>query len=192
MMMSGSTKRPLWAGSVAAVVVGCLAYWAGAADNGKKPGPPPLKLDLGAPLLLDAPKKKTEVKPDDRIVADNESCYVCHGNYREEEMVLQHARANVGCVKCHGASLAHRDDEDNITPPDIIFGRKTIDKGCKTCHDEHDVAAKKVVAKWQERCPGKKAEDLVCTDCHGKHRLERRTVRWDKDTRALITGKEKK
>ena len=47
--------------------------------------------------------------------------------------------------------------------------------------------AKKVIAAWQEKCPAKThVEDLLCTDCHGDHRLKVRTVRWDKHTRKLI------
>ena len=154
----------------------------------EKPGDlPPLKIDRAAPLLLEEPKRSDSENPADRIVADNEACYVCHGNYRDEPMALWHARVNVGCVKCHGPSLAHRDDEDNTTPPDIMFPADKIDTACKTCHDSHDVPPRKVLARWKERCPSKtNPDDVVCTDCHGQHRLESRTVRWDKTTRQLL------
>ena len=36
-------------------------------------------------------------------------------------MVAVHAKENVGCMKCHGASRAHRNDEDNVTAPDKMF-----------------------------------------------------------------------
>jgi hypothetical protein len=144
--------------------------------------PAPLVVDKTAPLLLDggagaAAKKK---------VADNESCYVCHGNYRTESMVQQHAVENIGCVKCHGDSFDHRGDEDNITPPDIMFSLVDIDKQCKTCHDTHDASATKVIECWQTKCPARtNPRDMVCTDCHGEHRLKFRTVWWDKKTRQL-------
>jgi hypothetical protein len=176
-------------------VLVCL-YWA-AADRrssltssifaAEKPGLPPLKIDRGVPLLLEEPKRNESENPADRIVADNEACYVCHGNYRDEPMALWHARVNVGCVKCHGPSLAHRDDEDNTTPPDIMFPTDKVESACKACHDSHDVAPRKVLARWKERCPAKtNPDDVVCTDCHGQHHLENRTVRWDKATRQLL------
>jgi formate-dependent nitrite reductase cytochrome c552 subunit len=112
---------------------------------------------------------------------------VCHANYEGEKMVVVHGAENVGCMDCHGKSYAHRDDENNITPPDIMFPPDVIDESCEECHETHDVAAGKVVARWQERAlAGKALEAMVCTDCHGEHRLKLRTVRWDKRTRELI------
>jgi predicted CXXCH cytochrome family protein len=102
-------------------------------------------------------------------------------------MVLAHAKEGTGCVDCHGQSYAHRNDEDNITPPDTMFAHEDIAKNCAECHDTHDAPAKKVLARWQERCPAvTNPEELVCTDCHGSHRLDFRTVWWNKKTRELI------
>jgi hypothetical protein len=158
------------------------------ADDVEKPksdGPPPLVIDRDAPLLLDEPdeKPKKETGP----MADNTACYVCHANYEEEELVLIHAREEIGCIDCHGESFAHRDDEDNVTPPDTMYWPERIDPACQECHDSHDVSAREVLSRWKERCsektdPGK----IVCTDCHGYHRLTRRTVRWNKKTGELI------
>jgi formate-dependent nitrite reductase cytochrome c552 subunit len=112
---------------------------------------------------------------------------VCHTNYQEEEMVTQHAVENVGCVKCHGDSLAHRNDENNTTPPDKMYPLTSIDRACMECHETHDAPARKVLARWRERCPAKNDPTLiVCTDCHGEHRLKHRTVRWDKATGKLL------
>jgi len=149
---------------------------------------PPLSLDgLRDEKLPEAPKEKVEVK------ADNSACYVCHGNYDGEPLALIHAKEDVGCVECHGESTDHRNDEDNITPPDVMYPADEIDEKCEECHDTHDVPAVKVIARWQKRCPSKTdAGQLVCTDCHGQHRLKNRTVRWDKKTRKLIIGDEKK
>ncbi len=120
-------------------------------------------------------------------VADNMACHVCHTTYEEETLAIVHAKANVGCVKCHGPSIAHRNDEDNITPPDIIFASDRIDAACVKCHETHNAPAKKVLATWQKRCPAKEnPEQLVCTDCHGEHRMKFRTVLWDKKTRKLV------
>lgn len=168
----------------------CLGFPpADAADEagGAKPPPlPALKVDKSAPLLLDEPASK-EAKSESYLRI-NEACYVCHGNYREEPMAVDHARNDVSCMKCHGPSLAHRNDEDNITPPDKMYSMAKIEAGCQAdCHDTHDAPAREVLKRWQERCPQKTDfAQIVCTDCHGFHRLARRTVRWDKDTGALL------
>ena len=158
--------------------------------------PPPLVVDKSAPLLLATPKGK-EPETDDPWavpkgpVANNTACFVCHRNYDEEPFAVAHAEANVGCIKCHGESFAHRDDEDNITPPDVMFPADGIKVACEKCHDEHDVAAVEVIQRWQQRCPVKTdPKDIVCTDCHGQHRLKFRTVWWDKKTGKLIIRKE--
>jgi hypothetical protein len=148
---------------------------------------PPLKLDAYLDEKLpEAPKKKSEMK------VDNFACYVCHGNYEDEELVLSHGKEEVGCIDCHGKSYPHRNDEDNITPPDKMYPLDTIEEMCGDCHDTHDAPAAKVLARWQERCPAKKdPKQIVCTDCHYKHRLERRTVRWDKKTGRVLSRDEK-
>ncbi len=150
---------------------------------------PPLKVDRGAPLLLEEPPKKKPRAKDQGPVADNHACHVCHTNYEEELMAVQHAEADVGCVECHGQSAAHRNDENNITPPDKMYPAEAIDASCVKCHETHDAPARKVIAQWQERCAGKKdLGQMVCTDCHGEHRLKIRTVRWDKKTGKLTTS----
>ncbi len=103
-------------------------------------------------------------------VADNSRCHVCHLNYAEEELAVVHARANIGCEQCHGACDAHCSDEDNITPPDTMFAMEKINSFCKSCHADAQLGG------------GKK----YCTDCHGDHRLDYRTRRWDKSTGQLI------
>ncbi|MHC4179794.1 MAG: cytochrome c3 family protein, partial [Planctomycetota bacterium] len=166
-----------------------------AAEKGKdqKPkGPPPLVVDKNAPLLLEEPPEKDPWDVPVGPVADNIACYCCHANYEEEPFVVYHAKANVGCVKCHGQSYDHRDDEDNVTPPDIMFPPEKIEANCRECHETHDAPAREVIARWQEGCPDKsKPEQILCMDCHGKHRLESRTVRWDKTTGKLIVRQEK-
>lgn len=204
-------------GCLMAGLVGFLAQvdvpaWADGGKEKKPGGPPPLKVDKNAPLLLDEPKKpeekkpgglpplkinkeapllldepKSPAKPGAKAAADNQACFVCHANYQDESLVRKHAKEGIGCEKCHGPSVAHRNDEDNITPPDILYSEHRINAMCEECHKEHNVPAHKIIATWQKRCsdktnPGK----IVCSDCHGDHRLNMRTVRWDKDTRKLI------
>lgn len=157
----------------------------------EKPAPlKPLKIDRSAPLLLPSAAPAPQPDPWDGPVgplADNSSCFVCHGNYSEEELATTHAKSNVGCIKCHGESLAHRNDENNTTPPDTMYPASAIDSACLDCHDDHDASARDVLARWRERCPEKTdPATVVCTDCHGHHRLTRRTVRWNKETKELI------
>ena len=167
-------------------------------DGGKSDGPPPLVVEKDAPLLLDDPPKKGDAVQDPfgtatGPVADNLACFCCHVNYEEELLAVVHAKNNIGCVKCHGESFEHRDDENNVTPPDIIFPPEKIARKCKMCHRTHDAPAIEVIARWRERSLEKTdAKDIVCTDCHGQHRLNIRTVRWDKQTKELIVRQPEK
>lgn len=155
-----------------------------AQEKGKRP--PPLKIDKTAPLLLDEPAKESNPSLTGPM-ANNEACFVCHQNFQEESMATVHAKANIGCVKCHGQSAAHRNDEDNITPPDVMYPTSKIDRSCRKCHEEHNVSPAKVIATWQKRCPQKTvASTILCIDCHGEHRLAVRTVLWDKETGKLV------
>jgi hypothetical protein len=171
-------------------------------SSSAKGGLPPLKVDRAKPLRLgespspgasSAAKTKKKVSLDGLPVpkADNQACFVCHNNYQEEELASVHADNNVGCIKCHGESLEHRNDENNVTPPQRMYPSARIDSACKECHSEHNAAATKVLEKWMARCPHKKEPAaILCTDCHGEHRLKNRTVRWDKATGKLL-GAEK-
>ena len=110
-------------------------------------------------------------------MADNSRCHVCHINYTQEDIAVIHARANIGCNNCHGDSDAHIADESwasggNGTAPDIMYTRSRINPACMSCHprDEIDTA--------QHEPLFAAAEDKVCTDCHGNHRLARRRCKW--------------
>ena len=162
-------------------------YWADLASDSSQvmAAAPPLSLDG----LLN--EKLPEAKEKVKLKVDNSACYVCHGNYEEEPLVVWHGKHETSCIDCHGKSLAHRNDEDNITPPDKMYAPDQIDEMCKGCHEEHDVAARKVITRWQKKCPAKtNPREIVCTDCHFKHRLSFRTVWWDKKTGKLIVRKE--
>jgi len=121
-------------------------------------------------LLLEEGTNAQDVAPPAGPVADNSRCHVCHINYQDEQLAVVHARANIGCEKCHGSSDAHCGDEDNITPPDIMYPAEKVNSFCKDCHPTAKLGG------------GKK----YCTDCHGDHRLGYRTRRWDKTTGKLI------
>ena len=112
---------------------------------------------------------------------DNSRCHVCHGNFTDEPLAVSHAKQGVGCERCHGACDDHCGDEGNITPPSTMFAKADIDKSCKVCHpDDRFVEGAK-------SCPVVVLEEgKYCTDCHGRHQMECRTVRWDKKTGALL------
>jgi hypothetical protein len=153
--------------------------------------PPPLQVDRKtAPRLEDIPDALPGAKKEVAKRADNSACYVCHGNYDGESLAHVHAEANVGCVQCHGQSLGHRNAEDHLTPPDRMYPAEKIESACQACHDTHDAPAKKVLARWREKCAQKTdPKELVCTDCHGEHRLPRREVVWDKHTGKVLPSK---
>jgi hypothetical protein len=156
--------------------------------------PPPLVLDEDEPLLLDAPRQpadraNTKTKP----AADNTACLVCHANFKNEALASSHATQGLACTNCHGPSVAHRNDEANVIPPDVMFPTAAIDEACARCHDSHDVEPRVVIQRFLERSPGKTdIKSLVCTQCHGEHRLAVRTVRWDKQTGKLLTLEQKR
>lgn len=101
----------------------------------------------------------------------NAACYVCHQTFIFEEMATVHKAEKIGCIKCHGLSAAHANDENvGATPPDIKFARHQVDKSCVECHDSHDAPAREVLARFVDReLPQDKP--AVCTDCHGEHRI---------------------
>lgn len=180
-MMARTFWLPAGLLGLALFVGGLSAAWIRTASAA-----PPLSIEhLLNEKLPEAPKE------DEKPLADNGACFVCHGNYQEEPFALWHAKADVGCADCHGKSHDHRNDEDNITPPDTMYAPADIAPACANCHETHDAPAAEVIARWQQRCPAKTdPEKLVCTDCHGQHRLKFRTVWWDKKTRKLVRRKE--
>ena len=181
-------KRAQWlllSAVVAAAALVCLVCLTG--DDARAVAAPPLSLEgYLDEKLPEAPTEQLKMK------VDNQACYVCHDNYKEEKLVVRHGVEKVGCIDCHGKSFDHRDDEDNVTPPEVMYPREEINECCRDCHKEHDVSAAKVIAQWQERGLTKTdPKKLVCTDCHFRHRLKRRMVRWDKQTGKLLEVEQK-
>ena len=91
------------------------------------------------------------------------------------------------CQKCH---TSH-----DVPPAKVVrlwkerTGDEKTDVLCKECHETHDITAAAVIRKWQKRTGQKEqVEPIVCTDCHGNHRLKLRSVRWDKKTGKLLPG----
>jgi len=109
---------------------------------------------------------------------DNSRCHVCHVNFATEELAASHARAGVGCARCHGESDAHIADESwasggNGTAPEIMFLPAQINPACMNCH-----LREKIDTEDHQEFLAKPASKKVCTDCHGEHRLPSRKCKW--------------
>jgi len=144
-----------WLMAAALAVAACLV---GGPLRGEAPKPsrlPPLKVNKSTALRLEEGPKVEPRKPGDKPLADNSACYVCHGNYQDEPLVKWHAVENIGCIECHGQSLAHRNDEDHRTPPDVMFAPDGIERECAKCHDDHDAPARKVLAHDADQLHGR-------------------------------------
>jgi hypothetical protein len=140
---------------------------------------PPLLLADDKPLLLDdGPAASTP----EGSCADNSRCQVCHLNMTLELISVTHAKANLGCARCHGDCDAHIADESwasggKGTPPELMYPRYKINALCRECHS----GEKDRVNRKGPRCPkllGQRTPRNTCTECHGTHRLVERRCKW--------------
>jgi len=124
----------------------------------------------------------------------NSFCSACHYDFDEEELALSHMKAGIGCERCHGESERHRSDEDNVTPPEIMYTKAKINPTCMMCHPRHEIkhvkrhgpllAGAETIFDPASTTSGRK---IYCTTCHAKqHRIKVRTIRWDKATGELL------
>lgn len=129
----------------------------------------------------EARKTATELpKPPKGEPVDNFRCHVCHINFSEDALAVNHANVGVGCEKCHGKSDAHCGDENNVTAPEIMYAKEVIVPACMACHKVLSADHKAVVE-------GTATKDKYCTDCHGtQHKVAVRSRAWDKQTGKLI------
>ena len=130
-------------------------------------------------LALSCAQRASPREPETDPLGPNAGCYICHQNFLREPISSIHLKAKIACVRCHGASIGHANDEDiGATPPDVRFKRTQVNALCRTCHKTHDVAPEKLVVLWRKRCRLKlvatrPAGPVTCTDCHGRHRIAR-------------------
>ncbi len=139
---------------------------------------PLLLLDDDEPLLLldDEEEEESSKGP----VADNSRCHHCHLNYKDEELAVVHAKANISCAKCHGNCDEHIADESwasggNGTPPEIMYPREKINPFCLDCHARDEIGTS---IPDHKRFFAGTAKEKYCTDCHGDHRLTERKCKW--------------
>lgn len=121
-------------------------------------------------------------------------CINCHGqssahqndenNITPPETMYLADKIDPFCRSCHKAH--------DIPPKKVIahwLKRKAEknDPSCQGCHEDNDVPPEKVVARWTQRGLDKSdPNEIVCTDCHGDHRIKVRTVIWDKRSGKLL------
>lgn len=96
----------------------------------------------------------------------NARCYDCHVDFRGEQLTEFHERAGVGCVRCHGPSEPHMEDEVRRTPADAAFRGKAMDVFCLSCHSPAHFAK---VAAHIENDTVPPSRRKTCTGCHGDH-----------------------
>jgi len=126
----------------------------------------------------------------------NQFCSACHYAFAEEELARKHESAGIGCERCHGESERHRSDEDNVTPPEIMYPKAKIIPTCMMCHPRHEINH---VEQHEPLLAGAKTifdsdsnsesagHQLYCTTCHAReHRINVRTIRWNKATGELL------
>jgi len=153
------------------------------------------KKSIKEPISKEATNDTFKHLDEDTLRADNSFCYVCHLNYDDEQLTADHELAGIGCAKCHGRSYEHCGDENNITPPEIMYPKAKINPTCMMCHprqkikhvSNHDSLLAGAETIFDEKTASKKK---CCTDCHAKnHRINVRTIRWNKATGELLDEK---
>lgn len=151
-------------------------------------------LAVGCACQKGAAQSSADKKTKEAFVA-NTFCSACHYGFAEENLARTHEQAGIGCERCHGESERHRSDENNITPPEIMYPRDKIIPTCMMCHPRQDIRhvgfhkALLAGAKTSLDSPSQtNSPSMVCTDCHAKeHHLKVRTIRWNKATGERIT-----
>ena len=136
-------------------------------------------------------EEPAEERAEEKTFVANVFCSACHYAFGDEELALSHERAGIGCERCHGESERHRSDEDNITPPEIMYPKAKINPTCMMCHPrgkiKHVSDHASLLAGAETIFDKSTGQKQYCTDCHGKeHRMNVRTVRWNKATGELL------
>ena len=135
-----------------------------------------------------------EQEVEEEVFVANDFCSACHYGFDDEELAANHRTAGIGCERCHGESERHRSDEANVTPPEIMYPRAKINPTCMMCHprqqirhvEQHEpllAGAETIFDSASETARPK----MYCTTCHAEeHRINVRTIRWNKATGALL------
>lgn len=105
------------------------------------------------------------------VAKSNTVCYECHIDFKGEELTAVHEKAEVFCVRCHGRSQAHMEDEVRATPADVTFRKKAMKVFCLTCHEP--ARYRQEASHAAEEAKSRDATRRSCMDCHGEHELVR-------------------
>lgn len=141
----------------------------------RKSGLASLALGTAALVIAATDVEKERIKEaEEAVLKSNAPCMVCHIDFDDEELTVQHRKAEVTCAACHGPCLAHMNDEMAATRPDLVFGRAEVDKMCLECHSDHEnqKAVDVFLKEWEgRRRPNGQLimKGAICTDCHGRH-----------------------
>jgi hypothetical protein len=138
-------------------------------------------------------EQRVAEEPAEKTFVANEFCAACHYGFDEEKLARSHEKAGIGCERCHGESERHRSDEDNVTPPEIMYPKEKINPTCMMCHPRHEIehvghhkrllAGAKTIFDSDSEKPRRQ---MYCTTCHARHhRINVRTIRWNKATGEL-------
>ena len=141
-----------------------------------------------------AEEEPAKEKAQEETFVANLFCSACHYDFDEEELAFNHQLAGIGCERCHGESERHRSDEDNVTPPEIMYPEAKINPTCMMCHPRHEINHVKdhepLLAGAEtifDTAPKTASHELYCTTCHARqHHIKVRTIRWNKATGELL------
>jgi hypothetical protein len=180
--------------ALAFLMTGVLIFVSVSRSRGKTAGVPVADTgDCKTVAATQAVAASSQKRPPSSFVA-NPFCEACHADFAEEELVSQHKLFGIGCERCHGESLRHRSDEANVTPPEIMYPKEKINPACMMCHPRYDIdyladhrpIMEAGLSIFDAQPSGPNGKNY-CTDCHGlKHRMNTRTIHWDKSTGALL------
>ena len=139
-------------------------------------------------------EESAEEEAEKEVFVANVFCSACHYGFDDEELAATHRKAGIGCERCHGESERHRSDEENVTPPEIMYPVAKINPTCMMCHPRHEIKhnpAHGILLAGAKTIFDSDSEDagpqMYCTTCHAKeHRINVRTIRWDKATGELL------
>ncbi|MHC4445325.1 MAG: hypothetical protein ACYTA5_22235 [Planctomycetota bacterium] len=124
------------------------------------PPPPPINPPAPKPTATTPTEvvDSTATAPEPQDENPFAGCDMCHIDVADELAGTQHQTHGIGCIKCHGPSIAHTQDENNEVEPDQIFTPENIDPFCTVCHPCTRPPAQKPTAQPQ-----------ICTNCHNPH-----------------------
>lgn len=103
-----------------------------------------------------------------RTAKANRRCTECHIDFLEEGLTVVHQTHGVTCMRCHGPSQGHIEDEVRRTKPDATFRGPAMETFCLTCHSPGKHRRQALHAANAALPP---ATRKTCTECHGEHEL---------------------